>query len=190
MPHATKLTLIATLLASSLLIVSAARGVAAAQLPSMTVIATDEQLGIRLHAVPIGYSLSMEALLSFEDIVFYDGSSALPVVQYDVYVGVMLPDGRFASWTGDPHAATLVTGTAPVPILAGILPTTAPQFFRRYQGFTAADPQGWHVLYGLAVRAGANPLDPREWAGWNAAVFFPILILPQTQQESAERWRE
>ena len=181
MTHATKLTLIATLLASSLLVVPAASRVAAAQLPSMTVIATDELLGIRLHTVPIGYLLSMEALLSFEDVVFYDGSSPLPVVRYDVYVGTMLPDGRFASWTGDPHAATLVTGTAPVPILAGILPTTPPQFFRRYHRFTAADPLGWQVLYGLAVRAGANPLDPREWAGWNAASFFPVLILPPTQ---------
>jgi len=170
--------------------VPGAGGVTAAQLPSMTVIATDENLGIRHHAWSIGYSLSMEALLSFEDIVFFDGSNALPAVRYDVYVGVMLPDGRFASWTGDPHAATLVTGTAPVPILAGILPTTALQFFRRYHRFTAADPLGWHVLYGLAVRAGVNPLDPREWAGRNAAAFFPILILPQPQGDSAERWRK
>ena len=186
MTHAAKVAVIATLLATSLF-VPGAGGVARAQLPSMTVIATDELLGIRLHTVPIGYLLSMEALLSFEDIVFYDGASAVPVVRYDVYVGVMLPDGRFASWTGDPHAATLVTGAAPVPILAGILPTTALQFFRRHHNFTAADPLGWHVLYGLAVRSGANPLDPREWAGSDAASFFPVLILPPTQQESAER---
>jgi hypothetical protein len=98
-----------------------------------------------------------------------------------VYVGTILSDGRFVSWTGEPRGATAVTGNAPVPLLAGILPTTAPQYFQRYLRLTAADPQGWHVLYGLAVRAGADPLDPREWAGWNATSFFPILVLPPIQ---------
>jgi len=180
MMHATKLILIATLLASSVF-VSGARGVAAAQIPSITVFATDGLVGVQLHAVPIGHFLSMEASLLFEDIVFYDRSRALPVVRYDVYVGAMLPDGRFVSWTGDPHAATLVTGNAPVPLLADILPTGTPQYFQRYLSFTAADPLGWQVLYGIVVRAGANPLDPREWAGWNATSFFPVLVLPPTQ---------
>ena len=180
MMHTMKLALIATLLASALL-GPGARGVATAQIPSMTVFATDGLVDVQLHAVPIGHFLSMEAALSFEDRAFLDRSRALPVVRYDVYVGAMLPDGRFVSWTGDPHAATLVTGNAPVPLLANILPSSTPQYFQRYLGFIAADPLGWHVLYGLAVRAGANPLDPREWAGWNATSFFPVLVLPPTQ---------
>ena len=175
-----KLTLITTLLAGSLL-VPGPRGAATAQIPSMTVFATDGLVGVQLHAVPIGHVLSMEAALSFENIAFLDRSRDVPVLRYDVYVGAILPDGRFVSWTGDPHAATLVTGNAPVPLLANILPTSTPQYFQRYLSFTAGDPLGWHVLYGLAVRAGANPLDPREWAGWNATSFFPVLVLPPTQ---------
>ncbi len=177
MTHAMKLALIATLLSSSLLLPGAG-GVATAQIPSMTVFATDGLLGVQLHAVPIGHILAMEAALSFDDRAFLDRSRALPIVRYDVYVGIMLPDGRFVSWTGDPHAATLVTGNTPVPLLANILPSSTPQFFQRYLSFTAADPLGWRVLYGVAVRAGANPLDPREWAGWNATSFFPVLVLP------------
>ena len=63
------------------------------------------------------------------------------------------------------------------PALEGSSGST-PQYFQRHLSFTAADPLGWQVLYGVAVRAGANPLDPREWAGWNATSFFPVLVLP------------
>jgi hypothetical protein len=177
MTHALKPALIATLLAGSLLL-PGPRGVATAQTPSMTVFASDGLVGVQLHAVPIGHFLSMEAWLSFEDITFLDRARTLPVARYDVYVGAMLPDGRFVSWTGDPHAATLVTGNTPVPLLANILPSSTPQYFQRHLSFTVADPLGWQVLYGVAVRAGANPLDPREWTGWNATSFFPVLVLP------------
>ena len=178
--HVTKLILIAVLLASTLF-AAGPRGAAADPLPSVEVIATDGLLGVRIHTVPIGRFLTVDAGLSFLDIAFLDGARSLPATRYDVYIGTILPDGRFVSWTGDPRGATFATDTRPVPLLANILPATTAQYFQRHIPVTAADPLGWRVLYALAVRAGADPLDPREWSGWNATSFFPVLVVPPAQ---------
>ena len=90
----------------------------------------------------------------------------------DVYVGASLPDGRFLSWVGDPQAPTLVTSAAPIPFLADVTAAETTSFNLLHR-FTAVDPQGWYILYGLVVAAGADPLDPRRWID---TYFFPLLV--------------
>ncbi len=139
----------------------------------VTVMAGDGLTGFS-HTAPIGRFTVMEVAFAFESFGFFDASNADSNV--DVYVGMILPDGRFMSWVGDPLASTFVTGQAPVPLFAGVVPSVGTQHF--YRWLTPATP-GWCILYGLVVRAGANPLDPREWAGWNPAAFYPFLVTPQ-----------
>jgi hypothetical protein len=94
----------------------------------------------------------------FESFGFLDARNA-DSNAVDVYVGAIRPDGRFMSWVGDPLASTFVTGQAPVPLFAGVVPTVGTRNFQRSLSFAAGAGPGWCVLYGLVVRAGANPLD-------------------------------
>ena len=129
------------------------------------------------HATRIGAAISWEAVLSVNADLLIEGPNC--VVNgggnwghCDVYVGASLPDGRFVSWVGDPQAPTLVTSAAPIPFLADVTAAETTSF-RLVHRFT--DPQGWYILYGLVVPAGADPLDPRRWAD---TYFFPFLVGP------------
>jgi hypothetical protein len=130
------------------------------------------------HVTPIGSFTIMEVSFTFESFGFLDARNADSIAAVDVYVGAVLPDGRFMSWAGDPFASTFVTGQAPVPLFAAVVPAVGTQYFYRHLSFATGAAQGWYVLYGLVVRAGANPLDPREWGGWNPAAFYPFLVIP------------
>jgi hypothetical protein len=104
-------------------------------------------------------------------------SSAQPNLHADVYVGAILPDGRFVSWVGNPQAPTptLVAGAAPVPFLSNVVLPAATTVFQRTHSFAAVEPQGWYWLYGLIVAPGADPLDPHHWLN---TYFFPLLVTP------------
>ena len=173
--QAMKLGLMAWLVASSLLLpVTSSAGLARL---SMGVVATD---GMRtFHVTPIGAEISMEATLSVKGGILIEGPNCVvPVVHCDVYVGAIVPDGRFVSWVGDPQAPTLVTSAAPIPFLADVTAAETTSF-RLNHSFTAVDPQGWYVLYGLVVAAGADPLDPHRWLDTS---FFPLLVTPPVTQ--------
>jgi hypothetical protein len=130
-----------------------------------------------IHTAPLGPFTVMEVSVEFASFGFLDAANADSNLAVDVYVGMILPDGRFMSWVGDPHGSTFVTGPAPAPLFSGVVPSVGT--YHAYRWLTLATP-GWCVLYGLVVRAGANPLDPREWAGWNPAAFYPLLVVPVT----------
>jgi hypothetical protein len=144
---------------------------------SVTVVAATG-LGGFTHATPAGGFTFMEVQFVFESFGFLDARNADSNAAVDVYVGAILPDGRFMSWVGDPLASTFVTGQAPVPLFAGVVPAVGTRNFQRSLSFTAGAAQGWYVLYGIVVRAGADPLEPREWGGWNPAAFYPFLVTP------------
>jgi len=73
-----------------------------------------------------------------------------------------------------------VTGPAPVPLFAAAAPEVGTHHAYRWIHFSDGAAPGWYVLYGIVVRAGANPLDPREWDGWNPAAFYPLVVTPAT----------
>ena len=128
------------------------------------------------HATRIGSAFFWEATLSVNDLLVEGPNCVVNVGgnfgHCDVYVGASLPDGRFVSWVGDPQAPTLVTSAAPIPFLADVTAAKTTSF-RLVHRFT--DPQGWYILYGLVVPAGADPLDPRRWTD---TYFFPFLVGP------------
>ena len=165
-------------LVACLVLVPAIVGAAVPLAPVITVVAGTGLVGLT-HTIPIGGGIIMEVDLSFQDLGgLLDTRMADSAGGTDLYVGAILPDGRFMSWVGDPQASTFVTGPSPVPLLVGFIPKEGAQFFSRHLNFAVGDPQGWYVLYGLIVRAGANPLDPREWGGWNPTSFYPFLVTP------------
>ena len=129
-----------------------------------------------IHTAPLGPFTVMEVAVEFASFGFLDVPNADSNLAVDIYMGIVLPDGRFMSWVGDPHSATFVTGPTPAPLFAGVVPSVGT--YPAYRWLTLATP-GWCVLYGIVVRAGANPLDPREWVGWNPAVFYPLLVVPK-----------
>ncbi|HMH50712.1 MAG TPA: hypothetical protein VK548_10795 [Candidatus Acidoferrum sp.] len=129
-----------------------------------------------IHTAPLGPFTVMEVAVEFASFGFLDVPNADSVFAVDVYVGMILPDGRFVSWVGDPFGSSFVTGPAPAPLFVGVVPSVGNH--HAYRWLTLTTP-GWCVLYGLVVRAGANPLDPREWAGWNPAAFYPLLVVPK-----------
>jgi len=131
---------------------------------------------VQLHTAPLGPLTVMEVAVEFASFGFLDVPSADYNVAVDVYVGMVLPDGRFVSWVGDPLGSSFVTGAAPAPLFAGVVPSVGKYYAHRWLTLTTP---GWCVLYGLVVPAGANPLDPREWAGWNPAAFYPLLVVPK-----------
>jgi hypothetical protein len=128
------------------------------------------------HAIRIGGFIFMEVSIQFENLTFFEGPNPIP--PFDIYVGAMLPDSRFISWVGQPLGSTFVTGPAPAPLATAVFPEVGTQHAYRWINFSTGSPPGWYVLYGLVVRAGANPLDPREWIGWRAASFHPLLVTP------------
>jgi hypothetical protein len=130
-----------------------------------------------IHTTPLG-AFNMEVMFVFENFAFLDAGNADSNAAVDVYVGAILPDGRFTSWVGDPQGSTFVTGQTPVPLFAGIVPVVGTRNVYRQISFTGVAGPGWYVLYGIVVRAGANPLDAREWSGWNPAAFYPLLVTP------------
>ena len=133
------------------------------------------------HVAVVGTGIITEAGLTVDGAAYLDRLAgqrytfALPV---DVYVGLILPDGRFASWVGDPRSPSLSMGAAPVPLATGAFPSDVTTS-QRIQQFGASDPQGWYVLYGLVVSAGKNPLDPHHWISTS---FFPLLLAPPVSQ--------
>lgn len=160
--RATHLGLVTWLAACSWMVPATAG--AATPLQSFVVVTATDGITGSYHTAAVGRSLTVEAAAIFANFAFLDAPNAEPFVPIDVYVGTILPDGRFTSWVGAPLGSTFVTGPAPVPLFAGIVPSVGT--FNVYRSLTFATP-GWNVLYGLVVRAGANPLDPQEWAGWN-----------------------
>jgi hypothetical protein len=122
------------------------------------------------HVTRIGFGQFMEALLSVEQV-----NALLPV---DVYIGVILPDGRFVSWVGDSAMPTLVIRATPVAFLSNVVPreTTA---FRVPYILGASDPLGWYMLYGLVVSTDADPVEPSNWI---RSSFFPLLVRPALNQ--------
>jgi len=176
--RAIKVGFLASLMVASLFVPDTGRALA----PAITVVAGTGLAGLT-HTIPIGGGVIMQVTLSFRDLGgLLDTQTADTPRGADLYVGAILPDGRFMSWVGDPQASTFVTGQSPVPLLAGFVPEVGEQYFSRQLSFRAGDPQGWYVLYGLVVRPGANPLDPREWGGWNPTSFYPFLVTPPVTQ--------
>jgi len=104
---------LALLLAGSPLLAGAAYAASFAPAPSISVIAADGMF--TFHSARIGFGQFMEALLSVQQV-----NTLLPV---DIYIGVILPDGRSVSWVGDPRAPTFVIRATPVPFLTNVVPT-------------------------------------------------------------------
>ena len=174
-PQATHLALVMCLVVASWLAPMTA-GAAIPLQSFVTIIVSDGITGFA-HAAPVGPFMVMEVAIEFASFGFLDAPNADSYPPVDVYVGMILPDGRFMSWVGDPHGSTFVTGPAPAPLFAGVVPSVGTHHAYRYPTFGTP---GWWILYGLVVRAGANPLEPREWAGWNPAAFYPLLVVPVT----------
>jgi hypothetical protein len=172
--HATHLRLVICLVVVSWLLPAMAG--AAIPLQSFVTVTAGDGFTPSTHTAPLGPFTVMEVAVEFASFGFFDASSADSFPAIDVYVGMILPDGRFMSWVGDPYGSTFVTGPAPTPLFAGVVPSVGK--YHVYRWLTLATP-GWCVLYSLVVRAGANPLDPREWAGWNPAAFYPLLVVPR-----------
>ena len=126
-------------------------------------------VGLIRHHATAGSWIFMDAVLSTQQ----DSAT-----RSDVYVGVVTPDGRNASWVGDPQAPIFVVGP-PVPFLADVILTEPPPLTPPYRMLIhVTAPEGWYMLYGLVVGAGQDPGDPRNWRN---ASFFPLLITkPET----------
>ena len=161
--HVRTIVLAASVLALSLVQPSASRAVPILSSVSITVYATHGMGPI--HTTPVGAGFRMDAILSLD----YDDHPG-PI---DVYVGAILPDGRFASWVGDPREPSLRISAAPVPFLANLTPVDAT--YNLNVRFSSTDPQGWYTLFGIIVPAGADPLDPDRWLSTS---FYPLLVTP------------
>ena len=171
-----KLRLVAWLLVGSWLLPAAP----AQAIITITVVATYGIVGPS-HVAVAGTWIITEAGLTVDGAAYLDrlaGQKYTYAVPVDVYVGLIQPDGRFASWVGDPRAPSLLIGPAPVPLLAGVVPSDVSSSQRVHQ-FGASDARGWYVLYGLVVDAGADPLDPHRWI---TTSFFPLLVTPPVTQ--------
>ena len=92
----------------------------------------------------------------------------------DIYVGAILPDGRFVSWVGTPQAPVVVTGAAPLPFIRNVELLEKLDASVRVE-FVATEPAGWHLLYGIVVQTGGAPFDP---ASWISTHFYPFLMVP------------
>ena len=124
MRMAAKLGFVAFLMVTSLVVPETGRALA----PAITVVA-GTGLGGLTHTIPIGGGVFMQVTLSFQDLGgLLDTQKADSAAGADLYVGAILPDGRFKSWVGDPQASTFVTGQAPVPLLAGFVPEEGEQY--------------------------------------------------------------
>ena len=120
----------------------------------------------------------MEAILSVEAMPTGCPTCLIPGrFPVDIYVGAILPDGRFASWVGTPQAPTVVTGAAPVPIILDVNLMEKSETAIRVE-FTATEPTGWYLLYGIVVKTGGAPFDP---ASWISTHFYPFLMGPAGQ---------
>jgi hypothetical protein len=94
----------------------------------------------------------------------------------DVYLGVLVPDGRLLSWVpGSSTTPVLVAGLAPAgrgvtasSVSSAMLLGSNPQYL-----FSAADALGLYSLLVILVPAGAAPSDPRNWT---AATMSPLVI--------------
>lgn len=123
----------------------------------------------------VGERSYMEAILSVDaqpppcPVCLLPGRS--PV---DVYIGAILPDGRVVSWVGTPQAPALVTGAAPVPFIRNVDLLEKLDTSVRVE-FTATEPAGWHLLYGIVVTTGGAPFDPASWVNTH---FYPFLMVP------------
>lgn len=160
-PRGWTLALAASIVALSLVPPATSRAVPILSGVSITVYATHGMGPI--HATPIVAGFRMDAILSLD----YDDAPG----GIDVYVGAILPDGRFASWVGDPQKPSVSTGPAPVPFLVNFTPADAT--YNLNQQLSSTDPRGWYTLYGIIVSAGANPLDPNRWLSTS---FYPLLV--------------
>ena len=70
--------------------------------PFVTVSASE--WGGSAHVTAIRGFIFMEVSIQFEDLTFFEGPNPMP--PFDIYVGAMLPDGRFISWVGQPLGST------------------------------------------------------------------------------------
>jgi hypothetical protein len=132
--------------------------------PAIAVSASDGLATI--HAAPPGSPIVMEAMLTVPD--------AESTARVDVYLGVVPPGGESLSWVvGTYSLPTMVSSAAPVPYLVDF--PVYPATFRLSYRSSVAEARGWHTLYGLIVRAGANPLDPLQWISTS---LFPFLVTP------------
>lgn len=157
------IALAASLVALSLLQPAAGRAVPILSPVSITVYATYGMGPI--HTTPITAAFRMDAILSID----YDDIPR----SVDVYVGAILPDGRFASWVGDPQKPSVSTGAKPVPFLVSLTPVDAT--YNLNEQLSSTDQRGWYTLYGIIVPAGADPLDPHRWLSTS---FYPLLVTP------------
>ena len=123
----------------------------------------------------VGDRSYMEAILSVEAMPIACPTCSIPGrFPVDIYVGAILPDGRFASWVGTPQAPTVVTGAAPVPLIVDVNLLEKSETVVRVE-FTATEPTGLYLLYGIVVETGGAPFDP---ASWISTHFYPFLMGP------------
>ena len=128
-----------------------------------------------LYMGRVGERSYMEAILSVDalplgcPVCLVPGRS--PV---DVYIGTILPDGRFESWVGTPQAPVVVTGAAPLPFIRNVDLLEKSETSVRVE-FIATEPAGWHLLYGIVVTTGGAPFDPASWVSTH---FYPLLLVP------------
>lgn len=132
-----------------------------------------------LYMGRVGERSYMEAILSVEAMPIGCPTCLVPGrFPVDVYVGAILPDGRFASWVGTPQAPAVVTGAAPVPFILDVNLLEKSETAVRVE-FTATEPAGWYLLYGIVVTTGGAPFDP---ASWISTHFYPLLMVPAVTQ--------
>jgi len=158
-----RIVLAMSVLAVSLTQPAASRAVPILSPVSITVYAT---LGLGpIHTTSVNAGFRMDAIISLD----YDDVPG----SVDVYVGAILPDGRFVSWIGDPQKPSVSIGAAPVPFLVKF--TAVDATFNLNQQPSADAPLGWYTLYGIIVPTGADPLDPARWLSTS---FYPLRITP------------
>jgi hypothetical protein len=128
-----------------------------------------------LYMGRVGERSYMEAILSVDALPLGCPVCLLPGRSpVDIYIGALLPDGRLVSWVGTPQAPVVVTGDAPLPFIRNVDLLEKSETSVRVE-FTATEPAGWHLLYGIVVTTGGAPFDP---ASWISTHFYPLLMVP------------
>jgi len=138
------IVLAVSILALALVQSGASRAVPVLSSVSITVYATHGMGPI--HTRPVGPGFRMDAILSLEY-----ADSAAPL---DLYLAAILPDGRFASWVGDPKSPSVTVEAVPVPFLKNFTPVDASATYNLTQPLATADPTGWYMLYGIITAPG------------------------------------
>jgi hypothetical protein len=176
--RAAKLTVVASLVAASALL-SGTSGAGRPIKPMSIQVYAGQSIfsgaQVELFVGRVGERSYMEAILSVEAVPIGCPTCLVPGrFPVDIYVGAILPDGRFASWVGTPQAPTIVTGVAPVPLIVDVNLVEESETAVRVE-FTATEPTGSYLLYGIVVKTGGAPFDP---ASWISTHFYPFLLGP------------